>query len=105
MFRSFNSKLRDECLNEEVFASLTEARAVIKSWQLDYSHVRPHSAHGGLTPKARRLNPAAARLLNLQGYSAINPLGPHNRPAAGGGQVGDVQMRHGTRRIISLTWL
>lgn len=75
MFRSFNSKLRDECLNEEVFASLAEARAVIESWRLDYSHVRPHSAHGGLTPKTRRLNPAAARLLNLQGYAA-RPLPP-----------------------------
>ena len=55
---SFNGKLRDECLNEEVFANLAEARAVIERWRLDYNHVRPHSAHGGLTPEAVRLNPA-----------------------------------------------
>lgn len=35
---SFNGKLRDECLNEEVFANLVEARAVIERWRLDYNH-------------------------------------------------------------------
>ena len=72
---SFNGKLRDECLNEEVFATLAEARAVIERWRLDYNHVRPHSAHGGLTPEAVRLNPAAGRLRNLEG-SAARPLPP-----------------------------
>ena len=61
---SFNGRLRDECLNEEVFATLAEARAVIERWRIDYNHVRPHSAHGGLTPEAVRLNPAAVRLRN-----------------------------------------
>ena len=61
---SFNGKLRDECLNEEVFASLAEARVVIERWRLDYNHVRPHSAHAGLTPNEVRLNPAAGRLRN-----------------------------------------
>ena len=61
---SFNGRLRDECLNEEVFASLAEARAVIERWRLDYNHVRPHSAHRGLTPAAVRMNPAAGRLHN-----------------------------------------
>ena len=28
---SFNGKLRDECLNEEVFGSLAEARAMIEA--------------------------------------------------------------------------
>ncbi len=60
---SFNGKLRDECLNEEVFANRAEARAVIERWRLDYNHVRPHSAHGGLTPETMRLNPAAGRPL------------------------------------------
>ncbi len=72
---SFNVRFRDECLNEEVFASLAEARAVIERWRLDYNHVRPHSAHGGLTPDAVRLNPAAGRLRNLNS-SAARPLPP-----------------------------
>ena len=28
-----NSKLRDECLNEYVFTSLGEARAIIEAWR------------------------------------------------------------------------
>ncbi len=47
---SFNRKLRDECLNECVFASLTEARAIIEAWRQDYHHLRPHSSLGALTP-------------------------------------------------------
>jgi putative transposase len=56
--------LRDECLNEEVFASLAEARAVIERWRLDYNQVRPHSVHRGLTPHAAHLRSAGARLRN-----------------------------------------
>jgi putative transposase len=75
LVESFNGRLRDECLNEEVFVTLAEARAVIERWRLDYNHVRPHSAHGGLTPETVRQNPAAARLRNLES-SADQPLPP-----------------------------
>jgi putative transposase len=61
---SFNGRFRDECLNEEVFASLAEARALIERWRLDYNRVRPHSAHAGLTPEAVHLHHAGARLRN-----------------------------------------
>jgi putative transposase len=61
---SFIGRFRDECLNEEVFASLAEARAVIERWRRDYNQVRPHSAHGGLTPEAAHLRSAGARLRN-----------------------------------------
>jgi putative transposase len=47
---SFNSKLRDECLNEHVFVSLNEARAIIEAWRHDYNHWRPHGSLGALTP-------------------------------------------------------
>jgi len=47
---SFNSKLRDECLNEYVFTSLAEARAIIVAWRHDYNDLRPHSSLGALTP-------------------------------------------------------
>jgi putative transposase len=54
---SFNGRLRDECLNETLFASLSHARSVLQVWRDDYNHVRPHSGIGGLTPAeaARRL--------------------------------------------------
>ena len=47
---SFNGRLRDECLNETLFSSLSHARAVLAAWRHDYNHHRPHSAHGGRTP-------------------------------------------------------
>lgn len=47
---SFNGRLRDECLNETLFASLSHARAVLATWKHDYNHHRPHTAHGGVTP-------------------------------------------------------
>ena len=33
---SFNGKLRDECLNEHLFANLPEARRIIEEWRSDY---------------------------------------------------------------------
>ena len=41
---SFNSKLRDELLNGELFYTLKEARIVIESWRRHYNTVRPHSS-------------------------------------------------------------
>jgi putative transposase len=61
---SFIGRFRDECLNEEVFTGLAEARAVIERWRCDYNQVRPHSAHDGLTPEAAHLRSAGDRLPN-----------------------------------------
>jgi putative transposase len=47
---SFNGRLRDECLNETLFTSMAQARAVLATWRQDYNTVRPHSKLGGLTP-------------------------------------------------------
>jgi len=41
---SFNGRLRDECLNVEVFFSLADARQKLALWLHDYNHHRPHSA-------------------------------------------------------------
>lgn len=47
---SFNGRLRDECLNEHVFRSLSQARTIVEAWRIDYNTVRPHSSLGGLPP-------------------------------------------------------
>jgi putative transposase len=47
---SFNGRLRDECLNEHLFANLNEARQIIEAWREDYNTQRPHSSLNGLTP-------------------------------------------------------
>jgi len=48
---SFNSRLREECLNEQVFVSLKDARRKIELWGLQYNRERPHSSLGYLTPE------------------------------------------------------
>jgi hypothetical protein len=37
-------------LNETLFSSLAQARAVLAEWQLDYNTIRPHSSLGNLPP-------------------------------------------------------
>ncbi|MGF0540044.1 IS3 family transposase [Agrobacterium sp. ES01] len=47
---SFNSKLRDELLNGEIFYTLKEAKIVIENWRRHYNTVRPHSSLGYKPP-------------------------------------------------------
>ena len=47
---SFIGRLRDECLNEHLFRSLSEARRIIEHWRRDYNTGRPHTSLAGLTP-------------------------------------------------------
>lgn len=41
---SFNSKLREEFLNGEIFYSLKELRVLAERWRVHYNTVRPHSS-------------------------------------------------------------
>jgi putative transposase len=47
---SFHDKMRDECLNREVFGSLTEASVIIGQWRREYNERRPHSSLRYSTP-------------------------------------------------------
>jgi putative transposase len=47
---SFNDSLGDECLNEEFFDRLADARSTLALWRYDYDNVRPHSSLGNQTP-------------------------------------------------------
>ena len=47
---SFIGRLRDECLNETLFSSLAEAKAVLADWRNDYNRTRPHSSLNNQTP-------------------------------------------------------
>ena len=75
---SFNGRLRDELLNETLFTSLAQARAVLAAWKDDYNNVRPHSALCDLTPSefvdrsARR--PQRGEALRYAGGSAPRPV-------------------------------
>lgn len=48
---SFNGKFRDECLNENQFFSLAQARTIIGDWRRSYHEERPHSSLAMKTPK------------------------------------------------------
>ena len=54
---SFNGKLRDECLNGEIFYSLKEAQVVIEQWRVEYNTRRPHSALGYRPPVPAAYSP------------------------------------------------
>ena len=47
---SFNGKFRDECLNEQWFETMHQARTAIGIWRQDYNEVRPHSSLGRIPP-------------------------------------------------------
>jgi len=84
---SFNARLRDELLNETLFTSLAQVRAMLASWKDDYNNARPHNALGNLTPteyadrSARSATPRAPRPAPLlhrapwaQMSSGLSPL-------------------------------
>lgn len=48
---SFNGKLRDNCLSQEVFLNLVEARTLIGEWIEFYNTVRPHSSLANCAPE------------------------------------------------------
>ena len=54
---SFNSRFRDECLNDHWFFNLRHARLIIESWRREYNNERPKKGLGSLTPSryARQL--------------------------------------------------
>jgi Integrase core domain len=106
LVESFIRRFRDECLNEEVFGSPAEARAVIERWRLDYNQVRPHSAHGGLTLDGPRAPgcatpdqaPPGARYRRGAG-AAMNNQDSHCRRGTDGEQVSSIQLlAHGAKR-------
>ncbi len=47
---SFNGRLRDECLNAELFLTLDDAKNKLAKWKRDYNKVRPHTSLGDIPP-------------------------------------------------------
>jgi len=74
---SFNGKMREECLNENWFTDLADARERIEAWRVDYNTRRPHSALGYQTPVEFAARDAALR-------SPTAPCAPHLGPILAG---------------------
>ena len=66
---SFNSKLRDELLNGEIFTTLREAQVLIERWRQHYNTVRPHSSLGYRPPVPETILPPAFDL----SYASLRP--------------------------------
>lgn len=62
---SFNSKLRDEFLNGEIFYSMKELPVLAESWRVHYNSAQPHSAQGYKPPAPK------AWLANNKGHGEV----------------------------------
>jgi IS30 family transposase len=74
---SFNSKLRDELLNRELFLHIDELRYVANRWRMNYNHYRPHSSLDYMAPAAfaaKCLEQGCAPPSSRQGESMRNTL-------------------------------
>ncbi|ABI66751.1 hypothetical protein Mmar10_2459 [Maricaulis maris MCS10] len=83
---SFNGRLRDECLNEHLFTSLSEARSLIEASRIDYNNCRSHTSLGGLAPaiyaaKTRHHRPGSPELRMGSAHRALNPKPKPERKA------------------------
>ena len=50
LIEAFNGRFRQECLNENWFMSLEDAREKVEAWRQDYNKNRPHGALGNVSP-------------------------------------------------------
>jgi len=80
---SFNSKLRDELPNGEIFYSLEEARIVIEGRRRHYNERRPHSSLGYRPPAPAALCPERPAALPQPAPPGAQPL--VQRPIMNGG--------------------
>jgi putative transposase len=73
---SFNGKLRDEKLNDNLFSSLHQARVELAAWRNDYIHRRPHSWLGWLTPSefAKTAAPTQAMAMDAACLDVYAPM-------------------------------
>ena len=71
---SFQSRMRDECLNEHLFFSTRHAHAVKAGWIHDYNTVRPHSSLGYQTPAAYAEAQRSQRPSTLRQVESSAPL-------------------------------
>src|SRR5688572_11738013 len=84
---SFNGRLRQECLNQNWFLSLADARERIENWHQDYNEYRPHSLLGNkrranLWPIGNKPNRSKSRIFK-----------PRNRPIIGEVSKGRLPLR------------
>ena len=73
---SFNSKLRDEFLNGEIFYSLREVQVLAERWRVHYNTIRPHSSLGYRSPAPEDVAPRAESRVWRSGKQSTLPHFP-----------------------------
>ena len=68
---SFNSKLRDELLNGELFFSLAEAQVLIEAWRRHFNAVRPHSSLNYRPPAPETIIPRGGAVVPWASAPAV----------------------------------
>ncbi len=71
---SFNSKLRDELLDGEIFYSLEEARIIVEGWRRHHNETRLHSPLGYRPPAPAVLFPERPATLTQPASPGARPL-------------------------------
>jgi putative transposase len=103
---SFNGKFRDECLNENWFLGLSDARRTIEQWRLYYNQQRGHSALGYLTPEEFAQQAAAGEGYGKDGGTAALENAPRFplSHSPGDGQDPKLDATEGVpnRQVVSL---
>lgn len=74
MIGSINERLRDELLDETLFTTLAQVRALLGRWRADYNESRPHSRLGWQPPaEFARTSPPRETVLRYPTISAPSP--------------------------------
>jgi len=94
---AFNSRLRDECLNEQVFLSLEDARHKLETWRVQYNCARPHSSLGYLSPAEY-----AQKHRQVRSETAARSAWPANQALTGALQRTAVSVKEPDRLSSSL---
>ena len=95
---SFNGRLRDECLNTEVFSNLADAREKLECWRRDYNGMRPHSALAERTPE-EFVRTLGGRPFTLPSVNKAAPVACQGSAAAG---QKSPPLTNRRRRLLSL---
>lgn len=74
---SFHQRLRDECLNQELFLSVLEAKVVIENWRKLYNAIHPHSNLGYQSPEMFY----TAHRQETKAETPTSLAGAHSRPS------------------------
>ena len=81
---SFSGRLRDECLNMEVFFTLADVREKLERWRQDYNQVRRLSRATIAVPVVDPLSRIYAEIVSITNGDPVSVLGPSNLSHANG---------------------